>query len=124
MKRLIIPITPIPKPRMTAKSFWSKPAKRYFNYSDELKILVGDRVNDIDWEDLEIDFILPMAKSWSKKKKAAHNGQPHKNRPDLDNLIKAIQDSLFEEDSHIWQYGRMRKIWGYIGGIEIKLKKL
>ncbi len=109
---------------MTAKSFWSKPAKRYFNYSDELKILVGDRVNDIDWEDLEIDFILPMAKSWSKKKKVLYNGQPHKNRPDLDNLIKAIQDSLFEEDSHIWQYGRMRKIWGYIGGIEIKLKKL
>jgi Holliday junction resolvase RusA-like endonuclease len=32
--------------------------------------------------------------SWSAKKRAAHIGQPHTQRPDIDNCIKAISDGL------------------------------
>ena len=32
-------------------------------------------------------------------------------RPDLDNYIKAFKDALLEEDSHIWQYTKMEKVY-------------
>ena len=45
------------------------------------------------------------------------NGMPHKKRPDLDNLIKAVKDCLLEEDSEIWLYGKMKKVWSYEGKV-------
>lgn len=60
-----------------------------------------------------------MPKSWPKKKKEQFNNQPHKSRPDLDNLVKAFKDALLEEDSHIWAYGRIEKVWGHEGRIEV-----
>ena len=35
---------------------------------------------------LDVSFIMPMPKSWSKKKRAAMDGKPHTARPDIDNL--------------------------------------
>jgi len=60
-----------------------------------------------------------MPKSWSKKKKEEMYCQPHKQRPDLDNLIKALQDCLCEEDSHIHTYLDVSKVWGKDGAIII-----
>jgi Holliday junction resolvase RusA-like endonuclease len=54
-------------------------------------------------EQLDIQFFIPIPKSWSLKKRNAHIGLPHKQRPDLDNLIKAVQDILLSEDSRIWE---------------------
>ena len=39
-------------------------------------------------EILDATFILPMPKSWSKKKKQLMHGKPHIIKPDLDNIIK------------------------------------
>ncbi len=63
-----------------------------------------------------IVFIMPMPKSWSKKKKKAMDGQPHQQVSDLDNMLKALLDSLFQDDSHIWDI-RATKLWGYSGKI-------
>lgn len=55
------------------------------------------------------------AKSWSKKKTAEHLNRPHTQRPDGDNLIKAILDGLnriaFEDDAQVYEQ-TVRKIWG------------
>ena len=61
--------------------------------------------------DFEVVFILAMPKSWSKKKRAAMIGQPHQQTPDNDNLMKALKDAVYQQDSHIWDY-RISKIWG------------
>lgn len=37
---------------------------------------------------------------------------PHLPTPDLDNLIKAFKDCLMKQDSGVWYYGMMAKIWG------------
>lgn len=46
------------------------------------------------------------AQSWSKKKKAAALGQPHVQKPDADNLIKAVLDGLnriaFPDDAQVF----------------------
>ena len=39
-----------------------------------------------------------MPKSWSAKKKLAMRGKPHRQKPDIDNLVKAVIDSIYPED--------------------------
>ena len=49
-------------------------------------------------------FQIKMPVSWSKKKKDSLRGKPMQSRPDIDNLVKAILDSLFpDEDSMVWK---------------------
>tara|TARA_R100001244_G_scaffold125129_1_gene95094 strand:+ start:1272 stop:1640 length:369 start_codon:yes stop_codon:yes gene_type:complete len=116
----VFPIIPVPKPRMTVSDRWKKrPAVlRYRKYADDLRFL-ADSQNYQIINPLSLVFVLPMPKSWSKKKKKFMDGKPHCSRPDLDNLIKAFQDALAEEDSYIHTYGKMHKMWGYDGKIII-----
>lgn len=55
-------------------------------------------------------------KSWSKKKTAAHMNRPHIQRPDLDNIVKAIKDGLnriaYADDGQVAQ-ASASKIWGF-----------
>jgi len=55
------------------------------------------------------------AKSWSKKKTAEHLGRYHTQKPDADNVGKAICDGLnriaFADDSQIADI-QIRKVWG------------
>jgi len=67
-----------------------------------------------------VTFIVPMAESWSKKKRKQFDGKPHqpKGGPDLDNFLKALGDALYKNDSCIWDV-HIRKVWGYEGKIII-----
>ena len=66
-----------------------------------------------------ITFILPMPQSWSRKKRIETHGKPHQQKPDLDNLLKALADAVHEEDCRIWNYGSITKLWGETGAINI-----
>lgn len=66
-----------------------------------------------------VTFVIPMPKSWSKKKRAEMDGKPHQSKPDKDNLEKALMDALFTDDSHIWD-SRVTKLWGETGKIIIR----
>ena len=79
---------------------------RYRAFADECRL---KRVK-LPSHGATVTFYMPMPKSWSKKKKALHNGTPHKQRPDLDNYIKAWCDSVFEEDSVVWRF-KASKLW-------------
>lgn len=110
-------ITPVGKPRMTRADKWKQrpPVMRYRMFCDEAR-LHGIRVPE---NGVHITFVLPMPQSWSKKKRASMDGQPHQQKPDLDNLTKSLLDALFEDDSHIWD-ARTSKIWGETGMIIIE----
>lgn len=56
-------------------------------------------------------FVLEMPKSWSNAKRLAMEGQLHEQKPDRDNLEKALLDSVFGEDCNIAD-GRATKLWG------------
>lgn len=64
---------------------------------------------------VEITAIFEPAASWSQKRRAAQIGQPHTQRPDLDNIQKAILDGLnriaFADDGQVSQI-TTRKLWG------------
>ena len=109
-------IIPVAKPRMTRRDKWQKRdcVMRYRDYCDEL------RRQKVRFESGDhITFILPMPDSWSKKQRINHNGTPHLFRPDADNLVKAVCDALYDNDSAIWDF-RVTKIWGERGKIIIK----
>lgn len=114
-------VTPVPKPRMTQRDRWAKrPAvMRYWAFCDEIR----DAGCTLPEFGAHVTFHMPMPKSWSKKKKREMLGQPHKQRPDWDNLAKALQDAVMPEDSVVWNM-QVTKVWAEKGGIEICRKKL
>ena len=98
-------IPPRAKPRMTRrdKTFYnqSKQVKDYFAWKNALLLMAGKQSFTLG-DKVAIAFHIGMPDSWSKKKKSTMNGKPHKNRPDIDNLIKAVFDSLaVDDDSYI-----------------------
>jgi Holliday junction resolvase RusA-like endonuclease len=66
-----------------------------------------------------ITFYVTMANSWSHKKREEMDGQVHRQKPDIDNMLKALLDSMFIEDAHVGYIGSVKKVWcdrqvGYI----------
>jgi Holliday junction resolvase RusA-like endonuclease len=111
----IYDIIPCPKPRMTSADKWKKrpETQRYWAFCDEV------RLKKVAFENAcHVIFVLPMPESWSKKKRLEMDGQPHQSKPDSDNLIKALGDALYSDDSHLWHYA-VTKIWGVEGQIRI-----
>ncbi len=122
---MIYDILPVPKPRMTrgdkfrGKGKSRKPTRpgvaRYWAYKDECRIRMPA---DLDLNLKTIIFYLPMPASWKKEKKNMMQHQPHLQTPDLSNLLKALEDALYGNDSHIWNVHPIKK-WDYKGSIEI-----
>ena len=71
----------------------------------------------------QIRFYIPCPKSWSKKKKKQYHNTLHASRPDIDNCLKALLDSLFVEDKYIGHL-EVSKHWVDfdIGWVEIEVK--
>ena len=109
--RLNIP--PCPKPRMTKADRWRKRPSvlKFFAFRDAVKQDKSWKIwTLVDMDSFEIEFHVPMPKSWSKKKKAAMDKRPHQQRPDLDNYLKAWKDSVYEEDAVVWRV-KASKLW-------------
>ncbi|MCG3099117.1 RusA family crossover junction endodeoxyribonuclease [Enterobacter asburiae] len=113
----IYEITPIGKPRMTQRDRWHKrtATAAYWACKEQVRLL-GIRLPESGYH---VTFVIPMPKSWSKTKRAQYVGRPHQQKPDKDNLEKALLDAVFDEDSHVWD-GRVTKIWGETGQIIIE----
>ncbi|WP_155949224.1 RusA family crossover junction endodeoxyribonuclease [Gayadomonas joobiniege] len=101
---------------MTQRDRWAKrPAVlRYFAFKDECRL----HNVQLPLSGSHVVFILPMSTSWSKKKKADMNGQPHTQKPDVDNLFKALADAVYDDDSKLWNF-QASKFWGNSGRIII-----
>jgi Holliday junction resolvase RusA-like endonuclease len=110
-------ICPVAKPRQTRSDVWKKRpcVMRYRSFADECRA----SGMEIPEAGAHIIFIIPMPKSWSEKRKKAMDGQPHQQTPDIDNICKSLLDSLFKNDSHIYDI-RLSKFWGRNGKIIIK----
>lgn len=65
--------------------------------------------------------------SWSKKKTADHINRPHTQRPDLDNIEKAILDGLnriaFADDGQVAEVEK-RKYWGPSAKTVVTVEKI
>jgi Holliday junction resolvase RusA-like endonuclease len=106
------PITPMPAPRQMRGSRWhirdGPRIERYHAFRDECRwrrVAIPER----PW----LRFEMPVP-----ARGADRVGQPHLQRPDFDNLAKAVVDALLREDGHVWDV-RITKIWERAGAIVI-----
>ena len=117
---MVIYINPVAKPRQTRADKWKQRpcVMRYRAFADELR-LKYKRTKNQDAGSFSVSFFLPMPDSWSDKKKEEMLGKPHKQKPDFDNLNKAVFDALFKDDSFVWRV-LTEKRWATKGAIIIQ----
>lgn len=117
----VYPVIPVSAPRQVRKDIYdpSPHVKRYRAYQDEMRT----RGAMIPQPFHHAIFVLPMPPSWSAKKRASMEGHPHQQKPDRDNLEKALLDSVFGEDEHVWD-GRTTKLWGTMGMVIVSAQPI
>ena len=115
-------IVPVGKPRMTRRDKWLNPPRpavaKYRAFADECRRQEVWIPNDGG----HVTFILPMPASWSQKKKMLMVGARHQQKPDVDNLLKALLDAVFpDDDTAVWDI-RVTKVWGTSGYIRVAIQ--
>lgn len=132
MNRLFLDIEPMGAVRTTGRQkFKDKYAQRYFTYKQTIKLLT----KTAGFETIpagepitveEIVFYMPIPQSWSKKKQREAAGQPHIKKPDIDNLIKGLFDSLngvcWADDNQVCEIRNTKKIYSEKPGIEFSIE--
>lgn len=127
MATIVIPLRPVPYHRMTQHSKFSEKAKEYRSWKNSIQFCLKTAERTLpeghiplqQRKTLGIQFHLPMPKNWSLKRKSELRGTPHTQRPDLSNLLKALEDALWQEDSVLWYYNHLSKFWNDSGKIII-----
>lgn len=105
--KIEIDIRPQPAVRMTQRSKWNKQSQRYLAYKNNIRLLSNNMKLP---ETLFLGFYFKCSASWNDKKKQLLIDKPHQYKPDLDNLVKGVMDSLTTEDSNVHQIVAM-KLW-------------
>jgi Holliday junction resolvase RusA-like endonuclease len=126
---IIIPLIPMAAPRPRFSKFGTYNDKKYTTYKQAL--LVSARSQDKSYFNgatkLEVTFYMPIPASLSKVKQKALNGEFHIKRPDTDNLLKSVKDSLngifYKDDSQICDVVA-KKIYSTYPRTEIILKEI
>jgi Holliday junction resolvase RusA-like endonuclease len=119
-------IDPMGAPRMTRADSWKRRpcVLRYRAFKDALRFhfkLHGIAIppNPVR---VSLQFLIPIPVSWSQKKMAAHIGKPCTSKPDIDNLSKAVLDSLWPDaDQQIHDLHATKK-WDAIGSIILEIE--
>lgn len=110
-------ITPVPAPRQVRSDGWKpRPSvQRYRAFRDEVRL----RRVEVPQQGARVTFILPMPSSWTKYQRSKQDGQPHRQKPDIDNLLKALLDSVYGDDCGVSDIAA-RKVWGREGAIIVE----
>ena len=68
---------------------------------------------------LSVTFAIPIPKSWPKYRRAKMEWSAHAQKPDIDNLVKALLDAvtgiMFEDDRQVYSISA-DKLWTGGGG--------
>lgn len=112
----VYPIEPMSAPRMTRADAWKKRpvVLKYRAFKDACQA-EGLQIPGFGHR---VTFVLPMPKSWSKSRKKIMNGSLHCQKPDIDNLLKAALDAIYDDDSVVSDIA-VRKVWGEQGAIVV-----
>ena len=134
-KRIILDITPqthirstqgdriffrIPRNKLNPSGLYRlERLEKYNDYKASLLALAKKEKLRFPQQGLEVNFYLPVPKSWREHKKRKMHLEGHTNKPDLSNLLKALEDGLLKEDKMIFHYAGLSKRWinqerGYI----------
>ncbi|HHY74060.1 MAG TPA: RusA family crossover junction endodeoxyribonuclease [Bacillus bacterium] len=132
MFKLSFFINPMGCVRMTQRGKFIKPnAQRYLSYKSFLQISARQQLKSKQplkgALDVHIVFSMPIPKSWSNKRKCEVVGRYHTKKPDTDNLVKGVFDSLnkiaWEDDNQVAKVTAV-KIYSEHPGIDVTVREL
>lgn len=112
-----IPGKPIGAVRQTQSDRWrDRPCViAYREWCDVARLsATGDPNKKLNGEDFLGFYAFthsPMPDSWSKKKKLLMAGQMNTQKPDKDNVEKAIGDAIFDNDQYLCMGGVVMQYW-------------
>jgi len=107
---------------MTQRDKWQKRScvLRYRAFADLVRSELARHDFTLPAEGLSVRFDMPMPVSWSKRRRNEMRGKPHRQRPDLDNMLKALTDAAMpDDDSGIWHIAEIEKRWADEGSITL-----
>lgn len=129
MIKLFIPIIPMGAVRTTQRQKWvDERAKRYITYKQQIALFIKQQIKTTSEKPIEatVTFYMPIPNSWSQKKKERMNGSVHISKPDVDNLIKGVFDSLnkivWKDDNQVYEV-HSKKVYSFNPGIEINIQE-
>jgi Holliday junction resolvase RusA-like endonuclease len=98
--------TPLGKPRQTQADRWQQRdcVVRYRAWADEIRLAATGSITEkvrADVLGLYVFAHFELPASWSEQKKQEHYGRLHRTKPDSDNIVKAVADSLLGEDKTV-----------------------
>lgn len=121
MKELFIKTVPIPKGRPRFYGGHAVTPEKTRKYEKLIRDSWEHGIVEAEYLTIDMVFKMPIPQSLSKKKQRELDGQPHVKKPDLDNLVKAILDSIqgvaFDNDSKVWcinackEYAEEPSVW-------------
>lgn len=121
----IFNVRAIPAPRINYHSRGNRYALTYKRWCSDLRVLAmrqGFPINGKGVVGLSVRFGFQMPKSWPAKKKIKMYNNYHQQIPDLDNLLKCVQDALFPEgDSWLAHYQKVFKVWDEKDSITVEV---
>jgi len=110
--------TPVGKPRMTQRDKWLNPPRaevvRYRLAQRALEAYCMANHFTLG-DEIIATFVLPMPNSWSEKKKKLMDGTPHQQKPDIDNILKFVADTLKPDGDQCIHSVVVKKVWGREG---------
>ena len=84
--------------------------EKYNDYKSSISALVKQQRFTIPEQNMHMIFYMPVPKTWKEYKKKEMHMKLHQQKPDIDNLVKAVFDSVFTEDKYIADF-RATKRW-------------
>ena len=125
MKRLtiVVPGRPVAKPRMTRSDKWKKRpcVLQYRAWCDKARgYAEGLPPHDSIAMLTAKAFFCPPA-SWSRKKRRETIGRLHRQKPDVDNILKAILDCFFPSGDEGVAFVSCFKVWDMVERLELEL---
>lgn len=108
--KFTVPIAPIGAPRMTRRDRWAKRpcVVKYHQWRDAVRPHIPELPKNpvgLSWT-----VYFPFPPSYSPKKQKELSGKPHREKPDRDNVDKALMDLMFEQDKGV-AIGTLQKLW-------------
>ena len=112
---------PIAKPRMVKSDKWKKRpcVEAYFRWVNYAKYTVKDLPNDI--YGIAINAYIEFPKSYSQRKMLKLANKGHRQKPDCDNILKAVMDALIKEDKGVCS-ARVNKYWDDGNGARVEVE--
>ena len=95
------------RPRVTENGTYMP--KAYQKQVDALRWAFGSVPSGL--VHVSVTAVRQVPKSWSKAKQAAAHGSYAKPKPDVDNIVGAVMDALFEDDDRVVSVF-CEKVWG------------